>query len=48
MADDAENGEAEEVTAGRGGRGEVGQGVHGVQLPLGSVSGREALAGEGR
>ena len=45
MADDAEDGEAEEVTAGGG---EVGQGVHGVQFPLVSVSGREALAGEGR
>ena len=45
MADDAEDDEAEEVTAGGG---EAGQGVHGVQFPLVSVSGREALAGEGR
>ena len=45
MADDAEDGEAEEVTAGGG---EAGQGVHGVQLPLVSVSGREEMAGEGR
>ena len=48
MADDAEDGEAEEVTAGTGSRGEVAQGVHGVQLRLVSVSGQEEVAGEGR